>query len=97
MQKQRYSIIDGSFSLRSSKHSEMEHGYGIEYQNKQFHLLAKGCQLPADRPSGLEGDFQTNTIILQDIDSDLIVFTQEKYIRRVPEICPHCGQAIKNQ
>lgn len=87
MNKELYEIFDASWSLRSNQNLAMVAGYDIDYRGKRFHIVARNCELPATNES------QQNTVILREVNSQMLVFTQEQHIR--PIICSHCLQTIK--
>lgn len=92
MKKKLFEIFDGSYSLMSSENG-MVNGFGSRYENCRFEILARGCKLPASNDRFSENNH--NNTVARDVDSDLIVFTQERFIRPLTSTCPHCGESIK--
>ena len=85
-----YWIVDGSYALASVE-GKMEPASGNELFGRKFSVLASGCVLPADSPSGL--DPKINNTVAVDIRSGQVVFTQWRFLRKI-EHCSQCGHSI---
>ena len=89
MARQLYKIIDGSWSLRDRQDGEkMDSGFGLDLKNRQFKLLAQGCDLPASV------DDKRNSVIMRDVKNGDIVFTNMRFVVPHPTFCPTCGSKL---
>ncbi len=90
--KKLYEIVDGSWSLQSEGINGMVQGCGLCYTNRRFEIIAKNCDLPVGSPTDT-----INSLLMRDIDNNIIVFTQERFIRPLTGTCPHCRETIKGK
>lgn len=87
-----YRVFDGSYAL-SNVAGEMKPTSGNELGDREFSVLASGCDLPA-APAAISR--RRNNIILVDIKSGQIVFTQRRFLREI-RYCFNCGYEIKEE
>lgn len=75
----RVKVFDGSWSLIVDNNNKYKHGYGIYLNKKEFKVLGIGLKLPSTD----EGIY--NDTIIKDINSDEIVFIQERFLKEIPK------------
>jgi len=90
--KKLYEIVDGSWSLQSEGINGMVRGCGYFFSNRRFEIIAKNCNLPVGTLTDT-----VNSLLMRDIDNNIIVFTQERFIKPLTGTCPHCGETIKKE
>ena len=82
--EQIYKITDGSWNLCSTKTNPiMKHlsGLALSTDNK-YRIIDQGCDLPAYSPTYLKTSNRNNTIV-QNIDTDQIVFTCIQFLCKI--------------
>jgi len=85
-------VLDGSWSF-TIINGELKHRYGYELTKKEFKILGLDCRLPTD-DNDLSG-IPYNNVILINIDTQEIVFSQKRFLKLIYRCCPYCKATLK--
>jgi hypothetical protein len=90
-------VHDGSYSvLVNKKTAETKHAYGIYLETRRLQVIGKKILKKFGFPY-LEGRGKEceNDLIVVDLDTGDIIFTQARFcyrVKYVEKVCPHCLQ-----
>lgn len=87
-------VKDFSWSVRIRRGKLVDEWCRHE-KEETWEILAVGCKLPSN-PCATKCYDANNTIICSQKSGE-VVFTQEKYLKRVGRKCLYCGQIMKEE